>query len=524
MGCRRTASLVLALLAACRCEGEAGADDDASGGVAAELEAVPTPEAGPAPRPRALVVHHASELDGPDLAELESLDLALAESDRIGHLTEIDASTACLGLDLAPLSTRAPKLRALRISGCVEATASLPALAGLQELELAELTIDATVVDRVAKLVGLRRLALVRTPATEKLVLAPLTPLPVERIALVELDRDSELAGLLSLWPTTLRQARLVGAWAGHDAMTRLSKASALELLELRDTRVGNFSLNQIKPLLHLHELVWAGDTFNDNSPLYFRELPVERFSCDCPRFGDGGLRTLRHCERVVRLELEHTQVSGVGLAALARLPRLEELVLHDRDLGEPGFAALAAIPGLRRLALSGHTEEPRMTGLGALVGLEHLTLRYPELDDRAMVELGKLTRLRELELGGAALSDAGLAPLAALGQLEALSLSRTRVTNRGLTHIGGLTKLQRLELDHTDVVDAGVHHLVTLHALTTLRLDHTLVTDAAINDLLALDGLERLDLRGTVVTAEGAERLATLPKLTELAWGAAEP
>jgi hypothetical protein len=369
-------------------------------------------------------------------------------------------------------------------------------------------------------MVGLERLALARTPATEELALEALASLHIRELALLELERDSLLAGLLALWPNTLRSASLVGGWAGHDAMTRVSKAAALERLELRDTRVGNFSLNQIKPLSRLHELVWTGDTFNDNSPLYFRDLPVTRFSCACPRFGDGALHTLRHCESVERLELERTQITGPGLAMLARLPQLAELVLHDRDVGEAGFAALTQVARLRRLELSGHAEDPRLIGLGALVGLEQLRLRYPELDDRAMVEIGKLQRLRELDLGGSALSDAGLAPLATLTGIEVLGLSHTRVTNRGLAHLAALTKLRQLELDHTDVVDAGVHHLIVLQELTRLRLDHTLVTDAAVEDLLALRKLVELDVRGTVITAEGAARLSSAPTLVELAWG----
>jgi hypothetical protein len=516
----RRATIAVLLAASCHCEGEPPTEAEAASEPAAVVEpAAPTGE-DEGPRPRTLVVHHAAELSGVDLSALESLDLALAESDRIGHLAEIDATTTCLGIDLASLAARAPKLTALRISGCVMATASLPALVGLQQLELAEMPIDPGLVGRIAALTDLRRLALVRVESPEGLGLAALTKLPIERLSLVELDRDSELAVLFAAFPNTLREAVLVGSWAGHDAMTRVSKAAALERLELRDTRVGNFSLNQIKPLAKLREVDWAGDTFNDNSPLYFRDLPVQRFACACPRFGDAGLRTLKRCEHVARVELEHTQVTGVGLTALANLPALTELVLHDRDLGEPGFTALAGVERLRRLELSGHTEDPRMTGLSQLSRLELLRLRYPELDDRAMTEIGKLTRLRELDLAGTLVSDAGLAPLVGLTQLESLTLSRTRVTNRGLAHLSGLTRLQHLDLDHTDVVDAGVHHLVGLHELTNLRLDHTLVTDAVIDDLRALTKLERLDVRGTVITSAGADRLAAAPGLVELGWG----
>ncbi|MBK8236040.1 MAG: hypothetical protein IPK74_10815 [Deltaproteobacteria bacterium] len=504
-------------LAGCNC-GDDPAAEPASGstGFAAPVEAVP-PVVDDGPPRGTLAVQHGRALSQRVLDDVTGLDLAFALDDRLGQLDELDATDVCTSVDLPEVLARAPKLRSLRISGCANLAAALAGATQIEQLTLAELELDPSIVAALATLSGLRRLELVRVTTPEKLELEPLEALALREVTMLELTRGTVLERALDLWPRTLTRARLVGRWAGHDAMLSLSKVESLEVLELDDTRIGNFSLNQIKPLSRLREISWAGDTFNDNSPLYFRELPVVKFSCDCPRFGDGGLHTLRHCESVEVLELLRSSVSGPGLAALARLPALKQLKLVDRDIGTAGLDALQQVPTLRWLELSGDFADGRMEHLGSLVWLERLRLHAPAVDDHAAAEIGNLHALRELDLAGTQISDVGLAAFAGLTRLETLVLSQTRVTNRGLAHLATLGNLRHLMLDHTDVVDAGAVHLGQLVTLESLRLDHTLVTDAAIEPLLKLVQLRRLDVSATVVTPAGAARLASLPKLTEL-------
>ncbi len=514
---RRTWCLAIVVAAAaCRC------GDDSSDAVlpaaAAAVEEAPV-EPGPLPpSPARVVVHQASELEGMDLAQVRELDLALSEIDRLGQLDELDPTAACTDLDLRELARRAPLVKRLRVSGCAGALVEIGAFASIEELTLADVELDAASIQRIAALTGLHTLVLARVTTPDEIAVEPLRALPLRRVALHELEKDSPLALMLELWPTTVKEVSLVGSWAGHDAMTRLSKATAVEVLELRDTRVGNFSLNQIKPLTRLSELHWSGDTFNDNSPLYFRDLGVATFVCDCPRFGDGGLATLRHCESVERLELAHSRVTDAGLAALVRLPKLESLVLHDRDIGEAGFIALAAVTTLRELELTGETANPALPHLGDLRGLEVLRLGYASIDDRIAPELAKLGALRELDLSNTKISDVGLVALADMTSLHELSLSHTRITNRGLSHLARATKLHSLALDHTDVVDAALAHLARLGGLERLRLDDTLVTDAGLEHLRGLTALRSLDLSHTVVTEAGVVELrAAVPSLVDV-------
>lgn len=465
---------------------------------------------------KTLTVHHARELETLDLSGIVELDLALSELDQIGRLGDAEPELACDGLDLAAVTSAAPALERLRISGCAEAIAAgFGSASALRELELADLSMTAGVVESLARLSSLRSLTLSRVEADAPL--RPLAALDLERLTLADLTKDSDLAELAGMWPKTLEALSLVGNWAGHDAMLQVAKAARLEVLELQDTRVGNFSLNQIKGLPRLRELVWRGATFNDMSPLYFRDLPIERFVCACPRLGDAGVKALRHSEGIRHVELPQSEITTAGMEFFTKLPHLESLVLLDVDVGPGGFEALSQIPGLKRLELAGTLEHPRLENLGKLAGLRELRLGYPTLDDRAAAEIGKLAALEVLDLGGTRIADVGLEKLEGLTALRVLELHHTRVTNRGLAHLGKLIDLEVLTLDHTDVVDAGVAHLAGLVNLRELRLDATLVTDAAIDALLGLVSLERLDLSDTVVTSEGVRKLRNLPKLRVL-------
>ena len=511
---------IVALPLACECGGEAPLPEDPTlpPMIAHDGAIDPSAEEDEEDRaptdPRDVTVHRASELADVDASQLMRLDLALSESDRVGHIEEGDATAACADLDLVRLATSAPNLERLRISGCPEAVrAGLGAFGpSLAELELADVDLDEVIVGRLSQLPGLRRLTLRRVKAATE-SFEELRRLDLREITLAELERDSIISLILDMWPKRLHRVALVGTWAGHKAMLTLAKAENLRTVELRDTRVGNFSLNQLKPLPKLEEVIYVGNTFNDSSPLYFRDLPVQRFVCDCPYLGDGGLRSLRHSQGLRALELRGTNVTGPGLQHLEDLHGLETLVL-DVDVGAEGYEALAKLSRLSHLELEGEPLDPTLDGLGQLVALEELVLRVPAFDDRAAPELAPLQKLRVLDLGRTKISDVGLEALAGLTKIEVLKLHHTQVTNRGLAHLARMKALRVLELDHTDVVDAGVAHLSTLRSLQELRLDSTLVTDAAIDHLVALESLRRLNLAQTVVTEAGVSKLSRLPNL----------
>jgi hypothetical protein len=481
--------------------------------------AAPEPERVPPP-PEKLVVSHPRELAELDLGRLVSLDLALSPEDRRERASQLrddlDYDHACAELDLTRLAERTPALRTLRISGCLDAVhAGLGALVGVESLELADVTLDGVVMGRIASLPRLRDLTLARvTQGAEPVAL--LARARLFSLVLRDLATDSGLAAIAGD-VAGLQALTLEGQWAGHDALLEVADATALRDVKLLDTRAGNFSLHQLKPLTGLSRLTLRGPGFNDYSPLYVRDLPLTEFTCACPNLGDKGLRALGRQPGLRRLVLPQSRITGAGLEELAKLG-LQSIEIRGRDLGPDGLLALSRLPDLRTLVLGLAPPltlaDPAMQHLGELAGLRMLVLDIPSLGDRVADELGELTGLVELDLGRTQISDNGLRALAGMHGLKVLRLHHTKVTHRGLAHLAGLTQLEVLELDHTDVVDGGVAHLKDLTALRVLRLDATLITDQSLQYLRGMDKLEQLNLADTVVTADGAATLLALPSL----------
>jgi hypothetical protein len=471
--------------------------------------------------PEVLLITEPGQLNAyRDLSAVKELDLALSVADSHERPGQGDTAPktedACSGLDLEAIARRAPRLRKLRLSGCQAAVhAGLASFAAtLEDLELVDLTLDGMTVARISQLSRLRALSFTRVrPGVDSF--APMTrALSLTHLTLRELERDSELGDMLGDL-RSLSHVVLEGEWAGHRAMTSLAKAKRLESLTLIETSIGNFSLNQIRGLDRLHTVDWTGTMFNDNSPLHLRELPIERFRCACPRFGDGGLRHLKYLEQLTVLDLPQSQISSGGLIHLEKVPELREVEIGYREMSDESFAGLATLSKLERLTLQGCTlTDPEAQHLGELVHLRHLELGLKSFDDQAAPQLASLVELRYLDLGHTRISDDGLAALAPLTELQELKLHHTQITNRGLVHVSKLSRLRTLELDHTDLVDAGVVHLASLEGLEDLRLDSTLVTDGAIDHLMGMEKLQRLNLAHTVVTDRGAAKLRSLPSL----------
>jgi len=502
-------------LANVACKQDASRSEDAPIVAAASLTHTATVSPGD---PARIVVRDVLAMSALELDEAEELDLAFSAADRVGFIHDESPSDPCVGLDLRRLASVAQRVRSLRVSGCqVAVEVGLDAFGEqLDALHLADLVLDDGLVKAIAALPHVRMLTLTRMTATEA-SLRPLSHLPIEALALNELQLDSAIGQLLDAWPRSLTRVSLSGNWAGYKTMQVLAKASALQSLALVDTRAGNFSLSQLKGLHELREVDLVGSLYTDLTPVYFRELPIQRFRCDCPGLGDGGLRAMRSLVGLRVLELPQSRTTSPGLVSLERLRDLETFVAEGLDPSGPGLVSLAKIGALRRVELSGRLDDPKLTNLERLTQLRHLRLHYDNLDDRAMPQLKALTNLETLDLGHTRVSDDGLVALASISRLRALKLHHTRITHHGLAHIAHLRDLEELELDNTDLVDGGVAYLRELHALRVLRLDNTLITDAALPHLMDLHHLEELNLANTVVSEAGVAALHTMPALEVL-------
>jgi hypothetical protein len=314
--------------------------------------------------------------------------------------------------------------------------------------------------------------------------------LAIESLVLRELDNDSPLAG-----------DRLAGAAAAHagargrvgrarrDAGARQGQQAAAS--PAVDTRIGNFSLHQLKPLLELRTITGrarpstttarstCATCRSSRSPARARASATPASRCSG---ASCGLRTL---------ELPQSRISGAGLAHARQAREAGDACTILRRDPRPRGARRARRPAGAHRA---HAEpvpplaDPTLAPLGRCSACAASGSTSPRLDDRAAPQLATLKQLEQLDLGGTQISDLGLKALAGLTELTELKLHHTRVTNRGLATSPASPSCERSSSTTPTSSTTASPTSRACTELRVLRLDKTLITDAALPHLLAHD------------------------------------
>jgi Leucine-rich repeat (LRR) protein len=219
--------------------------------------------------------------------------------------------------------------------------------------------------------------------------------------------------------------------------------------------------------------------------------------------------------DSLTTLDVQHTEITDVGLETIGDLLRLESLNLAGTAIDGRGLAHLASLDKLQHLDLRDTAIQPEhLQTLDALTSLRTIHLPEAVITDDVLAGIGRLAHLRSLILAKAPISDRGLASLVRLKQLEALDLSETGITDAGLTHLAGLTNLRQLRLSHTRITGAGLFHLARLASLQELDLAETAVDDAGLAHLADMRRLATLQLTGTQVRGYGLAHLRDCQQL----------
>ena len=148
------------------------------------------------------------------------------------------------------------------------------------------------------------------------------------------------------------------------------------------------------------------------------------------------------------------------ALLRLARPERATFLLLNGSDITNRGLEVLHKTQRLVMLEMN-HTNATgaSLRTIGRLRELQGLFLRYAVIEDDDLIHL-KGSPLRNLNLAGTLISDAGLQHLLALPRLKHLSLNDTAVTDEGLETIQKLPSLTSLRVRGTAVTEQGVQAL----------------------------------------------------------------
>lgn len=247
----------------------------------------------------------------------------------------------------------------------------------------------------------------------------------------------------------------------------KLSKLSAVEHLDLRETDIDNDQLQRL-----------VGGMNN------IRSLKLGGVSGRC-RVSDAGLEALCRLPNVKSISLDGLAITVAGLKHLAQCKQLAELNLAKTGIADDALESVGQLESLRKLRLAGNAI--------SAAGLHHLSTKAlqeldlsecPGVNDQAMLEIGRLSKLKKLNLWSCPVTDQGLEQLAQMPELQWLNLDKTAVTDAGLDWLKGLGQLQFLHLGSTAVTDEGMPKLAMLRELKKLIVTRTAVTQHAVDVL----------------------------------------
>jgi Leucine-rich repeat (LRR) protein len=124
--------------------------------------------------------------------------------------------------------------------------------------------------------------------------------------------------------------------------------------------------------------------------------------------------------------------------------------------------------------------------GLSLLKGLtqvRYLDLSSSKVTDSGLAYLKGMTKLNHLDLNDTRITDLGLKHLKGLTEMETLKLAGTQISDLGLQELKNLRKVKTLDLSGTQISDDGLVHLVELAHLEKLHVGPN-ISDAVIRDL----------------------------------------
>jgi len=200
-------------------------------------------------------------------------------------------------------------------------------------------------------------------------------------------------------------------------------------------------------------------------------------------------------------------------------MPRLGYLGLQDAHCNDEAMRHVAAIPGLRMLMAQGAVATD--AGYRALSQSKTLEAIWGRdctgLGSEGFAALSEIPSLRGLAMSLANVSDEVLAVLPRFPALR--HLVPMDVPDEGFRHIGACERLEKLTCMYCrDTGDRATEHLAGLRRLKEYYAGRTLITDRSLEILAGMQTFEKVEFWECLsLTNAGVEKLAALPKLTEL-------
>jgi Leucine-rich repeat (LRR) protein len=241
--------------------------------------------------------------------------------------------------------------------------------------------------------------------------------------------------------------------WVDTKSMRSLDTVTRVELASI-STAIPNSTLEKLRGLRHLRELHLNSSPITDDQLVYVAGLnQLEVLDLRETQVGDVGVHNLIGMEKLQRLSLLDSQITDESLRILAELPNLEFLDVRATEVSDAGLPYLTEFPSLTDLYLgSTKVTDAGMADLNRIQNLRLLDIGYTEVSDVGLASL-RVETLQSLYLDGTRITDAGLAHVK---QLRALTHIRFR--DRSADDIGRDTNLRMAR--PLQITDVGIRRL----------------------------------------------------------------
>lgn len=350
----------------------------ATGGVAKELECIPSPE-----RIRGIsfrnsgesfvteateYLHRFEKLRWLDLENTLADDRALANVAKLEGLIELcvgDSSVTDVGISSLSGSSSLVHFRARRKQISEKSLAVLGSITSLRTLDLIA---------------------------------------PIEDEWLVHLSKSQKL-----------RELRVPYSEITDAGLVHLAGLQDLEVLDLHRTKVGDEGLKIVGKLKSLKVLDISNHTVTD-----------------------VGIEHIAKLDGLLELDIGHARrVTDTGISSLAKLDKLVVLDLSSVRVTDAGLSRLVGLSELRKLVLGFTPITDRgMTSIGQLEGLRILDIRETAVTGRGLAKLSRLQRLRELNISMTNVGDEGVQSLVSMKSLRFMDVTRAKFSTAGIREL----------------------------------------------------------------------------------------
>jgi len=175
-----------------------------------------------------------------------------------------------------------------------------------------------------------------------------------------------------------------------------------------------------------------------------FRQLEV--LDLRESRIGRQSLKHLEGLQQLKSLDLSWTKTSDADLASVGKLTSLEELNLFRANVGDDGVKHLAGLKKLRILNLwNTNVGDDGLAALADLPNLEYVSLGKTNVSGRSAEYLAGWRRLRALDLAHTEVDGLCVTRLCQLPRLQWLNLASTPITPDCLDDLHGSESLQEV-------------------------------------------------------------------------------